>query len=139
MKEIWEKIKKKFFTRQFLSFGIIGAFNTILTQVLYMLFVKAGLAAGLSSICADGIGIYVSYFLNMTFTYKQALTWKSAVTFPLSYLPGTVISAVIVMIVVNLCHGPALYAKIISLPIYIPINYLVMTFVVGKFGGKKKQ
>lgn len=138
MKALWEKIKEKFFTKQFLTFGIIGGFNTFLSQVLYMVFVKMHIAPGIASALADGICIYVSYFLNMHFTYHQELSWKSALTFPLSYLPGLGISALIVIIVVNVFHGPELYAKLISLPIYIPINYLVMTFVVSRFGGKKK-
>lgn len=136
VKNIWLKIKEKFFTKQFLSFGIIGAFNTVFVQVLYMAFVKLGLTPGISSILADALGVVVSYFLNMRFTYHQPITLKGAVTFPLSYVPGMLISALIVLIVVHGFHGPELYAKLISLPIYIPINYLFMTFIVKKFGSK---
>lgn len=136
MNTIIEKIKEKFLTKQFLSFGIIGAFNTVFCQVLYMGFVKLGIVPGISSMLADALGIVVSYFLNMKFTYHKEINWKSFVTFPLSYLPGLLISALIVMIVVDVFHGPELYAKLISLPIYIPINYLVMTFVVNRFSKK---
>lgn len=136
MNNLMTKIKEKFFTKQFLSFGIIGAFNTILTQALYMGFVKMGLTPGVSSIAADVIGVIVSFFLNMKFTYHQPITLKGFLTFPLSYVPGMIISALIVLIVVHGFHGPELYAKLISLPIYIPINYLFMTFIVKKFAAK---
>lgn len=136
MKKLFEKIKEKFFTKQFLSFGIIGAFNTFLCQALYMGFVQLGINPGASSLLADAIGVVVSYFLNMRFTYHQPITLKGAITFPLSYVPGMLISALIVLIVVHGFHGPELYAKLISLPIYIPINYLFMTFIVKKFASK---
>ena len=50
-----------------------------------------------------------------------------------------IISAIFVIIVVNICHGSEMWAKLISLPFYIPVNYLVMTFIVNKFGGKSSK
>lgn len=133
MNGIFQIIKEKFLTKQFLSFGIIGAFNTVLTQVLYMGFESLGINVAFASAFADIIGIIVSYFLNMIFTYKERLSLKTFVAFPLSYLPGLTISAFITWLVADIFGGPRKWAKLISLPIYIPINYLFMTFIVKKF------
>ena len=137
MEKLFQTIKDKFFTKQFLTFGIIGGFNTVLTQVLYMGFESLGINVALASALADAIGIVVSYFLNMIFTYKEKLSLKTFVTFPLSYLPGLSISAFITWLVADVFGGPRKWAKLISLPIYIPINYLFMTFIVKKFSDKK--
>lgn len=137
MKNFWEKIKAKFFTKQFLTFGIIGACNTVISQGLYMVFVNSNVAVGIASILGDVLSMVFSYFMNIHFTYHQKPSWKSAVTFPLSYLPGIIISAVMVLIVVNGFNGPKLWAKLISLPIYIPLNFLCMNMIVKRFGKKE--
>ena len=131
-----QKIKEKFLNKQFITFGVIGAVNTLSSQLFYMLFVFFNVQVGIASVLGDALSMIGSYLMNMHFTYHKKVSWQSAVTFPISYLPGMVISAIIVMIVVDLCHGPEMWAKLISLPLYIPVNYLAMTFIVNKFGGK---
>lgn len=133
---MWEKIKNKFFTKQFLSFGIIGFINTFVANGLYMLFVKMNIAVGLASLLGDGLTMILSYFMNMKFTYHQKPSLKSAITFPLSYVPGMIISALVVILVVDIGHAPELWAKLIALPIYVPVNYLCMSFIVITFGKK---
>ncbi|MCR4952160.1 MAG: GtrA family protein [Solobacterium sp.] len=134
-----EKIKAKFFTGRFLTFGLIGGFNTVLAQVLYMIFVKLGVQVSLASIAGDVLSMASSYFLNMKFTWRMKPSWRTAVTFPLSYLPGTAIAALAVWIISDVCGGPEIYAKLLSLPFTIPLNYLVMGFIVKKSGGRKEE
>ena len=133
-----KKIKEKFLNKQFITFGIIGVINTLSSQLFYMLFVFLKVQVGIASILGDALSMIGSYVMNMHFTYHKKVSWQSAITFPISYVPGMIISAIIVMIVVDICHGPEMWAKLISLPLYIPVNYLVMTFIVNKFGGKSK-
>ena len=134
---MWEKIKEKFFNKRFLSFGIIGFINTLVSNLLYMLFVSKGMEVGTASITGDVLTMILSYFMNMHFTYHEKPSWKTAVSFPLSYIPGILISAIITLIVVHVFHGPELYAKLIALPIYVPVNFLCMSFIVKTFGSKK--
>lgn len=138
MKKIWAVLKEKFLNKQFLTFGIIGACNTLISQGLYMAFVAVNVAVGIASVLGDVLSMVFSYFMNMHFTYKQKPTWKSAVTFPLSYIPGIVISALMVVLVVDIFHGPKMWAKLIALPIYVPLNFLCMNYIVKRFGKKKE-
>ncbi|MEG0239390.1 MAG: GtrA family protein [Anaerorhabdus sp.] len=133
-----KKIKEKFLNKQFLTFGLIGAFNTIASQVLYIIFVNINLAPSLSSFSGDAITMVISYFMNMKFTYHEKCTWKNAVSFPLSYLPGMIINMLIVMLAVNV-GVPKTYAKLISLPITIPVNYICMSIIVRLTGNKSSQ
>lgn len=130
-----KKIRDKFLNKQFLTFGLIGAFNTIASQVLYIVFVNVNVMPSISSFMGDGITMVISYFMNMKFTYHEKCTWKNAITFPLSYLPGMLINMIIVVIAVNL-GCPKTFAKLISLPITIPMNYVCMSIIV-KLTGKK--
>lgn len=124
-----KKIKDKFLNKQFLTFGLIGGFNTIASQILYIMFVNANVFPSISSFLGDGTTMIISYFMNMKFTYHEKCTWKNAITFPLSYLPGMIINMIIVVIAVNL-GCPKTYAKLISLPITIPMNYVCMSVIV---------
>lgn len=132
-------LKEKFLNKQFLTFGIIGVINTAVSILLYMFFVGLHVQVGIASFLGDTLSMVGSYFMNIHFTYKEKPTWKSALAFPLSYLPGIIISAVIVMIVVGVFNGPEKWAKLISIPIYVPINFLCMNVIVKKFGSKEKS
>jgi hypothetical protein len=66
------------------------------------------------------------------------MSWKSFVTFPLSYVPGWIISFLIVEILSRGFGVPEQWAKLVSVPIYIPVNFLCMSFIVGKFSKKTK-
>ncbi len=134
---MFAKLKEKFLNKQFLTFGIIGVINTAVSILLYMLFVGMQVQVGIASFLGDTLSMVGSYFMNMYFTYKEKPSWKSALAFPLSYLPGIVISALIVMLVVGVFHGPEKWAKLISIPIYVPINFLCMNVIVKKFSSKK--
>ncbi|MBR2768674.1 MAG: GtrA family protein [Solobacterium sp.] len=136
---MWEKIREKFLNKKFLTFGIIGVFNTVFCLLLNRGFIALGTEVGIASILSDAISMIPSYLLNMKFTYHQELSWKSFITFPLSYVPGWIISFVIVEILHRLLGVPEQYAKLISVPIYIPVNFLCMSFIVGRFGKKKAE
>ena len=126
-----EKIKEKFFNKAFLTFCFIGVINTLLAQLIYIFLVAYDLMEpGMSSIVGDVLTIAVSYVLNMKLTYHEKLSLKSAISFPISYIPGTIINAIIVLIVVDILHFPKIFAKAISLPITIPLNYICVSLIV---------
>ena len=136
---MWNTIKEKFLNRKFLTFGIIGVFNTVFCLLLNRGFIALGTEVGLASILSDAISMIPSYLLNMKFTYHQDLSWKGFITFPLSYVPGWIISFVIVEVLHRLLGVPEQYAKLLSVPIYIPVNFLCMSFIVGKFAPRKDK
>lgn len=131
-----KKIKEKFLNRQFLTFGIIGVLNTVIALLLNKGFLILGTEVGMASILADVVSFIPSYVMNMTFTYKKKMSLKSFIAFPVSYIPGWIISFLIVEILHRVFGVPESYAKLCSVPIYVPVNYLVMTFIVNRFSGK---
>lgn len=130
-------IHKRFFNSQFLRFGLIGAFNTILAQLLYLLLITWSFAAYLASGLADWITMMISYGLNVHFTYRQKPTLKSALFFPLSYVPGMLINMLVVYVIVDVMGFAKGYGKLFSLPLTIPVNFLCMSLIMKWFGGKR--
>lgn len=136
---MWNKLKEKFLNKKFLTFGIIGAGNTIFCLLVNRGLIALGLEVGVASILSDAIAMIPSYILNMKLTYHKDLSWESFITFPLSYVPGWIISFIIVEILHRVFGVPQQYAKLASVPIYIPVNFLCMSFIVGKFGKNKEE
>ena len=136
--KVIEKIKNKFINKQFLSFGLIGAFNTIAANIIYMFFIMMNITAGISSLMGDMITVVFSYFLNMKFTYHLKPNLKSFIIFPVGYFPGFIINMIITIVLVDWFNAPELFAKAFSLPITIPVNYIVISFIT-KVTKKKEQ
>lgn len=133
MNNMIEKIKEKFMNRQFMTFAIIGVMNTLLAQGLYIVFVMIGFTPTVASVVSDILPMIFSYVMNMKFTYRKPMSWKSAMAFPISYIPGIIINAIAVFVVVNVLHAPKIYAKAIAIPIAVPTNFLCMNVIVKKF------
>ncbi|MCF0114665.1 MAG: GtrA family protein [Erysipelotrichaceae bacterium] len=137
MSKLISFIKEKFLTPSFIIFGIIGVLNTLVDNGLYVLFIKGGWMYQVANIAAMLISMeFCSYPLNMTFSMKEKMSLKSFLAFPISYIPGMLIQILIVFLVVEVFKAPEVYGKIIALPIYFPVNYLCMNFIVKKFAKK---
>lgn len=137
MESLRTRIKRKLLTKEFLIFGMIGGVNTVLAQVIYMAAVKQSVPVAAASLIGDFGAMIFSYFMNMRFTYQKSPSLKTALAFPMSYLPGIALSALSVFLVVKIGHGPELWAKLIAVPIYVPINFLCMSLIVKRFGDRK--
>lgn len=131
------KLRELFFKKEFLLFLIIGIINTLSAQVIYLIFIYLELSAGLSSLIGDILSVIVSYILNLKFTYGKKHNWRLFFMFPMSYIPGWVINAMIVVLCVYF-GIPKIYAKLVSLPITIPINFLCMSMIF-KIKGEKND
>lgn len=133
---MWQKIKQKFINIQFIKFGIIGVLNTVFSLLFNSFFLFIGSEVGIASVMADILAVIPSYVLNMTFTYKKKMSWKTFIAFPVSYVPGWITTFLIVEVLHYLIGIPENYAKLSSIPIVVPLNYLVMTYVVNKLSRK---
>ena len=132
-----EKLKEKFLNKQFLTFGLIGGFNTVGSVLIYMVCVALGVQVGVASLVGDCTTMIFSYFLNMKFTYHEKPNLKSFITFPISYVPGTILNMLFTVIFVDVLGAPKMIAKALALPITIPLNYLTMSVIV-KWSTEKK-
>lgn len=133
MKKIVNKIKEMFISKKFGSFFVIGLFNTGCSQLIYMLLVILNIKSYISSILSDAITMIFSYFLNMKFTYQLKPSWKTFISFPLSYIPGWTVNALMVVFCVQILHIDELWAKLVSIPITVPLNFIVMSLIIKLF------
>ena len=131
------KIKAKFMNRQFLIFGVIGVLNTAIALLLNKFLIAMNLEVGGASMLADVLAFVPSYLMNMKWTYHESYSWKSFLSFPISYVPGWCLTFLLVEL---LHHGfgiPIRFAKLASVPIYVPVNFVFMSLVVKKTATQK--
>ena len=126
------KLKEKFINKQFITFAFIGGFNTVASILIYMLFISINVSVAMSSLLGDFISMIGSYLFNMKLTYKVKCTFKNFITFPISYLPGIIVNMIITVLLVDYFGVNDTFAKAFALPITIPLNFIVMSFVVKK-------
>ena len=132
MKNKLQNIADVFFTRQFLTFLVIGGLNTvngIIFPSLLSLVLQENLAYSLSYIPSLG----VSYILNSFFTFKDKhLTFGKYIRFVLSYVPNFLIQNSVLFICFNLLHANKYIGIILASVLGIPITFLLLKFVAFK-------
>ena len=156
MIKIWDFIKKHFLTKKFLTFGIIGVFNTAIHLIIYYSFYniifsfqsEITLAFWSNTIAFIGASVF-SYFANAIFTFKPKR--KSTVQFSvviLVFLARWFISSSLASlfdsICINLLNFNYETHQILSLipPLFasallIPIAYFALDWVFRKTDAKK--
>lgn len=118
---------------QFLRFGIIGAFNTLLALGIYELFVYLGLAPQLSNFIAFIISVANAYFWNRKWVFQTKNVDNNAILrFFALYGATYLISAALLLLWLDVLHINKYIAPILSLFITIPTNFLFSKLWVFK-------
>jgi len=121
--------------RQFLMFGLVGVWNTVLDLAVYTAAIFAGIGPALSNIIAFGVTNPNSYFINSRTTFRRnnkpaPLTWPGYGKFLAAHLVSLAISTATVFFL-SPRIGP-FPAKFCATAITVLINYGVSALVVFK-------
>ena len=132
MRNLINKIKEVFFSRQFMIFVIIGVINTFngtLFSMIYQLAINANLAfiiGYITSLC-------IAYMLNSKYIFYRKLSIVSLVKFSISYIPNFIIQNIVVLVGYNILGLASIYVYMIAAIVGIPITFLcVKLFAFGK-------
>ncbi len=126
---------KMFFTREFLSFLIVGVINTlsnVIFSTVYSLFIPNTTIAFFPGYITSNV---VSYLLNSYLTFKEKLGVVRFLKFFVSYIPNFVIQTVIVYLFDRFIHGAPVLAYAIAAVIGVPVTFVFMKV----FAFKKKN
>lgn len=128
---IVEKFTKTFFTKQFITFVVIGVINTFSTTVfstIYKNFIDPNIAFDLGY----ATGLVVSYLLNSLITFKEKLGIVRFIKFGISNIPNFVIQKIVVLIVINVLAWPSIIAYGLAAVIGVPVTFLIMKLFAFK-------
>ena len=125
---------------QFVKFGIVGAFNTVLTYVIVnAMFYLWGVDEQIGNIVAFIITAFISYLLNSRFVFsdtaKEQSFFAGLIKVYISYsFTGIFLTALLLFIECDVLHIPLYIATFANIFITVPIN-----FILNKFWAYKKK
>ncbi|MBW6410046.1 GtrA family protein [Clostridium weizhouense] len=128
-----QKFKNTFFSKQFITFviiGIINTFNGVIFSYIYSNFLNENIAFILGYIS----GLFISYLLNSFITFKERLNFSKFIKFAISYIPNFIIQNIVVLLVFNIMGLHKLIAYGLAALIGVPFTFILMKF----FAFKKK-
>lgn len=120
------KLKKMFFSKEFIMFLIVGGINTIngvLFSMLYSFLIPNGVLAFAAGYITSTI---ISYLLNSFLTFHERLGIVKYIKFFISYIPNFIIQLIVVFVVYTLLDMHKLIAYILAAVIGVPVTFLLM-------------
>lgn len=120
------KLKKMFFSKEFIMFLIVGGINTINGVLFSMLYGFLIPDANLSFTAGYITSTVISYLLNSFLTFKERLSFIKYIKFFISYIPNFIIQQAVVFVVYSVLHMHRLIAYILAAVIGVPVTFLLM-------------
>ena len=115
--------------REFYRFIFWGGINTLAGYLTYVLLLKF-LPYLISYSIAYVFGVFLSYFLNSKFVFKQELKLSKAVKYPLVYLVQYLLGLVSLYLLVQILNVNQLVAPALVVLVTIPVTYLLSRRIV---------
>lgn len=119
----------KFFDTEFKRFLAAGAFNTLAGYAMYLAF-NLVLDYRLAYTASYLIGIMVSYWINTTFVFRSAWSWKRLAAFPSVYLLQYTLGLALIWLFVNQLDISEKIAPLLAVPVTVPLTFLASRFII---------
>lgn len=132
-----EKVKN---ILQFIKFGCVGASNTVLHYIVYLLLALMGLQYMIANFVAFTISVINSFYWNNRYVFKDDGKVKRSwlFTFIKTYVSygvtGILLNSIMLNIEIEIWGINKLIAPVMNLLITIPLN-----FVINKFWAYKEN
>ncbi|GBU22064.1 hypothetical protein R80B4_01967 [Fibrobacteres bacterium R8-0-B4] len=129
---IFERIKKTWFTRDFMLFALCGGVGT-LTNFICSLAVSTILNPTVSYVFGYGISLFAAYTLNAKLIFQRKLSVTDFIKFVISYIPNFLILFTFVLIFLNALHWNKVIVYALAGLFGLPLTFLlVKLFAFGK-------
>ncbi len=124
-KDIAKKVFFFFFSKRFMIYTLIGAFNTfncVIFSTLFAQFVQENLAFSIGYM----ISLTISYIFNSIFNFRRKLSFLRYSKFVVSYIPNFIIQNIVTFIFFNLIEVPEVIAYIVAAVLGTPVTFLFL-------------
>jgi len=116
---------------QFAKFGLVGAANTMIAYLTYVLVCMSGLNFHIGNIMGFITGTLNSFYWNNKYVFKtvedeERVWWKALIKTFVSYgLSGLILTEVLLVFWIRAIGASEYIAPILNLFITIPLNFLL--------------
>ena len=117
--------------REIALFLIFGALNTLISYAIYLTllaFSSYMIAYTVSHVS----GIFVSYFLNTRFVFRETLRLSRALQYPIVYFVQYLVGLVLMYVLVELLHVSAYLAPFAVVALTLPVTYSLSRYVIKR-------
>jgi len=135
-KTAFEKIKRTYFTKDFILFVFCGGMGT-LTNFIFSLFISMTLNPSVSYVLGYGISLFITYALNAKLIFHHNLSCKGFIKFIVSYIPNFLILFTFVLIFLNLLHWNKVIVYALAGLLGLPLTFILVKIFVFKNGSKR--
>ena len=115
--------------KEYSSFLLCGAANTVLTYALYAMFLllmSYKLSYSLAYIC----GIVVSYYLNSEFVFKEPVSLLKFLKYPAVYIVQYLLGIIILYICVDVFGISKWLAPVVVIVISLPVTFGLSKLII---------
>jgi len=119
----------KFINSEFIRFAIVGGINTVLGYLLYRLLLL-GMEYQLAYTLSYVSGIFISYYLNSRFAFREPLQLKKALSFPLVYVVQYLLGILFLTLLVDVLAFDQRIAPILVIVLSLPFTFLLSRFII---------
>ena len=123
------KIKKKFFSKNFLLFALIGVVNFFVYNSLYILLIHV-INYVHASVISSFASMTSSFFLNSKYNFKVKPTFKNFILFPISNLPTFILQTIGIVILVEKLNMKTTVSGIISSFCAVPFTFILISLLL---------
>lgn len=117
--------------KEFVRFVFVGIMNTVNYYIIYLFFMHLLEVHYLSShITATIISMYISYFLNVYFTYKVKPSLKSFLMFPLTQVVNIGVQSILLFIFVDFWNISSTFAPVFAVVFTVPVTFFVTRRII---------
>lgn len=126
-------IKSSLLSNLFVRFLLSGAFNTVLTYLLYLLlldFFSYQVSYAVSYFC----GVVIAYISNKLVVFKAHKGLTSALLFPLVYILQYLVTVAFLKLFVEVFYINERVALLAAIVFFVPINFALSKIIFFRSG-----
>ncbi len=123
--------KIKVLNKDIFRFILTGGLNTFDYYLVYLiLFQNIDLNYLIAHIIAFLTSAFISFFVTTKYTFKETITLKKFIMFPLTFLPNLIISILFTVLLVDFNILSETYASLMAMFLAIPVTFLVSKKII---------
>jgi putative flippase GtrA len=115
--------------REFILFVFFGGVNTALTYGIYLVFVWHFAYAAAYTV-SYVFGVFISYYLNARFVFREKLRVSKALQYPIVYVAQYLIGLGLLYLLIEVARLNKLIAPIAVVCVTVPCTYLLSRYVI---------
>ena len=119
---------------EFLKFLLVGGVNTVLSYAIYVILILF-LVYPAAYTLAYILGIFISYYLNTRFVFKQKVILVKVFQYPLVYLVQYLLGVSLLSVLIEIFSLNKFIAPALVVVFTIPVTFFLSRFIIkGRLG-----